>query len=228
MRHSLSLAAVALILACCLTIYGETPKGGDYDSQKIDDFISKSEALRLEEIDRLKTMLRKNARGATKKEVAEVRKRIKELEKGSSLFIPNIEMPIKAGAIGRLNDERAKVIQVIDDKNMIVRILFTVQGVKLVGAQGGVGGAAVPDFKTYEKLFWAKGFDTAGLADDSLFSLDGVLEVSGTKMYETVGGGTETLFILEPFNIEAARKAYEESRAKKPKGGSKAVSAPAK
>lgn len=95
---------------------------------------------------------------------------------------------------------------------MLVRLLFTVQGAKLVGDTNGVGGVAVPDFKTYEEIVWAKGFDADGLADGSPFAMSGTLEISGTTTYDTVGGGSKTLFVFQRFDLADAEKTFKERR----------------
>lgn len=61
------------------------------------------------------------------------------------------------------------------------------------------------DGKTYP-MFLLRGFSTAGWADDTEVKFTRVGEVTGTHSYETAGGGTNTVFVVEPFDVAAAEK----------------------
>lgn len=49
-------------------------------------------------------------------------------------------------------------------------------------------------------VFWVSGFPTSGLADDNKVQLQAVLEVVGTKKYETTIG-QKTVMWLKPFEL---------------------------
>jgi hypothetical protein len=48
-------------------------------------------------------------------------------------------------------------------------------------------------------LFWVKGLDTSKLVDGQAVEMHRALRVSGTKRYDTAGGSSKTVFLLEPF-----------------------------
>jgi hypothetical protein len=62
------------------------------------------------------------------------------------------------------------------------------------------------------RIFWLE-TPTEKLVDDSLLHLNDVLEVAGTQRYDTVAGGTNTVFRLERFDIELAKAWFDKMRA---------------
>jgi hypothetical protein len=86
----------------------------------------------------------------------------------------------------------AKIIQIIDDDNM------------LVGIDNGAGSPG--GNPRYSVIVWCK-FSTKGLTDDKTGFLAGILgadkvTVTGTTRYKTASGGTRTIFVLEPHGKE--------------------------
>ena len=55
--------------------------------------------------------------------------------------------------------------------------------------------------KDYDAFYWIKGVPTKGHIDGEENPLEGVFEVTGTKIYTTAIGGSNTVFILEPVVI---------------------------
>jgi len=79
-----------------------------------------------------------------------------------------------------------RIIQIIDDST-------------LIAAQN-----TILDRGT--KTFFLRGIDTKGLTDDDeYFSAPSVMEVTGTRRYESVGAGVRTKFVLEPLDLEKVR-----------------------
>jgi hypothetical protein len=96
-----------------------------------------------------------------------------------------------------------KVLQVIDDDNMIVGI-----------DNGSINPGGDP---RYSVVVWCK-FPTKGVTDGKTGFLGNILgtsrvTASTTTRYKTVGGGTRTVFLLEPYETSAAGKKADEKRA---------------
>ena len=79
------------------------------------------------------------------------------------------------GAIGKLYDPRA--FQVLSEDSLLAR---TENGVVRI-----------------------EGLSTEGVVDGALLKANPAYEVTGTKTYETVNGGTNTVYVLRPIDIEA-------------------------
>jgi len=59
-------------------------------------------------------------------------------------------------------------------------------------------------------LFQLKGVPTSKWANDTSIKLPGFFHVSGTTTYNTVSGGTNTVFVVEPFDPVAALKSVKQ------------------
>ncbi len=99
-----------------------------------------------------------------------------------------------------------KILQVIDDSNMLVGI-----------DNGGTNPGGRP---RYSVTVWCK-FRTKGLTDgktDFLANILGTMKVtaSGTTKYKTAAGGTRTIFVLEPAKQPAKGKDLPAATVKAP------------
>ena len=162
-----------------------------FDPQQIVEqqaFLERSERQRIERIKEL-TRWRKMRRDMMY--LAE----LKELKASKGSYVPWIET-LEVGVIGTLRNPRygssfspLKIIQVINGNEMLARTT------RVAGHKN-------------EALVWLRGFATGGHADGRYLVLGHTVKVTGTKRYTTVGGGTETVLVLEPFPIdpEAVRK----------------------
>ena len=87
-----------------------------------------------------------------------------------------------------------RVVQVIDDKNMLIEVRWR-------DASWGP--------------YWITGHHTEGLVDERPVELPGVFWISGTKQYDTADDSTQTVLMLEPIDIEAVLAAYEQNNKSK-------------
>ncbi len=87
----------------------------------------------------------------------------------------------EVGDKGMLFAQRAKVIQIIDEKNALVEVEWYVDGFK------GVGGVIENTTKEKNELVWLVR-PTAGMVDGRLFETEELFEVTGTKRYDSKGG----------------------------------------
>lgn len=68
-----------------------------------------------------------------------------------------------------------------------------------------------------ERTVWLRGFAVRGAADDSRLNLAGqVVRVTGTKTYATALGTTNTVPVVEPFDVAPVLKLWRERKEAKP------------
>lgn len=86
---------------------------------------------------------------------------------------------LKTGELGKLGAEGSfvEVVQVVDARNMLV--------------------------KAGSRRIWIADVSTEGLADQQDLVLTNLFKVAGTKTYRTAGNNTQTVFRLQPVNLEA-------------------------
>jgi hypothetical protein len=101
--------------------------------------------------------------------------------------------PLEVGDVGRV--EYCTVIQIVDDNNAIVEI----------------GYYPYVSFASLEKdTVWLKN-STRNMVDGRAYTDSGYYKITGTKRYETVVGGTKTMFVLEP-TVKPISKVEEEGK----------------
>ena len=79
-----------------------------------------------------------------------------------------------------------RVEQVVDADEMLIRALYQRRLTRYPGATAESG---LTDL-------WLKGEPTSGIVDGARLDLKGFFEISGTKTFQTMGGGTRTIFII--------------------------------
>lgn len=104
----------------------------------------------------------------------------------------NTSQPWEVGDAGRLwhkeDKEELSILQIVDENNVLMqRKCF-----------GGLPGSKYREGWDYETI-WVK-IDTNGMVDGRPWRYDPkmVVKVTGTKRYETAGGGPKTVIVLEP------------------------------
>jgi len=104
-----------------------------------------------------------------------------------------VKSPLEVGQIVYFdNNIELEITQIIDQANMITDIIIDKMCVDYLG-------------RSLEKRVsvWVKGFDTTGLVDGKRLKIDNnvLFKVAGTKTYDTAIGGTNTVFVLEPYQL---------------------------
>ncbi len=129
-----------------------------------------------------------------KQEIAKTKGRVKKLKAwladdaaGNTDTSPTLKLPLRSDGIGKLERASAEVVQIIGDTEMLVRLK-------------GPGG------EPQSILTLVRNVPTAGLVDGGGVSLYGTFEVAGTEQYNTAGGGSNTVTVIEPFDVDAAMK----------------------
>ena len=110
---------------------------------------------------------------------------------------------LEVGQIGVLDTTLTWVVsQVLGPEEMLVRAFF-------------------------HRSYWTlavRGVSTAGLVDDRVVDLRQIVKISGTKMYETVIGGSRTVFVVEPWDqTELDKWLPELEKRRKAAGGNDAA-----
>lgn len=133
--------------------------------------------------------------------------RIADIENGRALCLPALPGRYKVGEVGRFA-ATVSVVQIIDGQTMIVRGTISSE---LSSALAEFNGDGETDIRRTRSLVaWLKGRPTAGLPTGAVVDLkEAVLEVTGTKTYETTAGTTRTVLVLEPFDLEPVKAAMK-------------------
>ena len=172
----------------------ETPKPLTPDEVKLCDYATHYAA---ESIEILASEF-KNASDKSRRSM--LRQRLRYLKKGGLVVPPIWPSKFKTGQFGRMeggvtnsdvgskNHDSFRVIQVVDDRNMIVESHANTLEMNVASSWTMRRGKAV--------VFWVSGFDTEGITDDSYAHLGGVFKVKGTKRYQATSGSTNTVFEL--------------------------------
>lgn len=145
----------------------------------------------IDEIDRIR--IKENMQG--------VRLLTEELEKtAASPYVMPLLYVYGKLSIGNIGEPRPptyksrkpifKVFQVIDGSNMLI--------------------------ETGDTMTWVRGINTSGLTDGRTADLSGLFEVTGTKTYQATVG-TNTVFVIEPFDNTELKQYLAALAAKKPK-----------
>jgi len=135
---------------------------------------------------------------------ADVRRLIRNaaLSDSSAFVWPPLTHPLSVGQIGRPPGRIGHIQQIIGEKEMLVRLLFSGKPGKLVPfSLGGIGPARLvrvgqePD---HWVLVRCRGIDTRGRVDGTGIEFTSPMKVTGTDRFATVGGGSRTVFVIEP------------------------------
>ena len=137
---------------------------------------------------------------ATPQERREAKEKLKmllaELKEGKTL--PVLRIPLSSVNVGDIG------FMTSGDPNQpaTVRVFQVIDGESILAKFGG-------------RIFWLN-TPTHNLTDDDNLFLNDVLEVAGTESYNTVAGGTKTVYRLERFDIELARYWFNKTRDRAP------------
>lgn len=105
---------------------------------------------------------------------------------------------ITVGNIGLLDWSHATVMQVIDENNLLVSVDWS--NGEMIAISNLLGGTK-REVEKFSLTFWVTGIPTQDLIDGSQFNSDEVFLV-GTKTYSTPNGSTNTVPLLEPFDVK--------------------------
>ena len=104
----------------------------------------------------------------------------------------HVESPLKIGQIIYFDkNDNFRVRQIIDKQNMIVDLRCN-QGFTIGGDEC---------YSPYIPLVWVCGIDTSKYVDETIIesTSEQFYKVTSTKQYDTAIGGTNTVFVIEPF-----------------------------
>lgn len=121
---------------------------------------------------------------------ASVQKEIEELSRRDTFYVPLASITkLSVGSIGRLHYDAAnsphfpsaEVLQIIDARNMLVQTRWS------VGSSW--------------KTMWLRDVPTTGIVTGNRVSFPKLIHVAETRTYDTVLGGTKTVFVVEPIEL---------------------------
>lgn len=112
-------------------------------------------------------------------------------------WLPKID-PDKIGSIGAISDAwRAshgmRMERIRGNRLQGTQRTGEVEVTQVVNDQAAI-------VEVFGTTAWVEGIDTSGMVDDRKTTLRGLYEVTGTERYETVGGGSRTIFKIEPLD----------------------------
>jgi hypothetical protein len=110
----------------------------------------------------------------------EMTDRLAKLRGGNSFEWGTLAFPLKSGDFGRLPQTGGSVVQVVDDKSLLLKTLSTAQ----------------PSDATDQVVVMVQGIDTKGLAAGAAVQLEDIFEVTRTVQYSTASEGEKTVFLL--------------------------------
>lgn len=184
------------------------------DAATYDALIAAGEAAKQKQIQAKEKQIADYAR--TSKDASKVKgikiRRMREeldaLKAGKAFSMPELEYPLKVGAVGVLSTATdCKVLQVSGKSEMLGSLQYSVPVARAVNNRVVMG------FERGSVIVWFQGIDTTGMTSDAITQMAGTYEATGTKTYTTIGGASNTVMVLKPFDVQA----FEAYRAKKKK-----------
>jgi hypothetical protein len=134
----------------------------------------------------------------------EAARRIKSMEDDLQVLKANkqpvvstLSFPPEIGAIGRVPRLSWHIDQIVSDREMIVRCFFNVRTTVVRRFVGR------PETKVQPVSFAVRGIETKNLREGSDPPVPQVFEITGRETYSLSGGGSTSVWILEPFDMAA-------------------------
>lgn len=192
----------------------------DVLERKKQAFLAAMEAYRASEIERLQTQLARLPRKhRSRKQLVAALRRARDPK---TVALPPLSLGMEVGHVGRFTPNHSlSCEQVVSATEMLVEVRYsgtqTVMKSRRPGAAAtidNVYAATVP--VTATKLVLLRGLPTKGIAADSPVDPGRYfLEVTGTETYDTVLGGTNTVFVLEPLDPQLVSQWLAEAKREK-------------
>lgn len=129
--------------------------------------------------------------------IAKCNKRTKELS--DPLFFPTLNITegggYQVGTIGAIKPHHFKVLQVIDKSNFVASVIYQNQ-------------VNYTDGRTYQRgesrdePVWVSGFDTTGFVDGQIVLDEKMIQITGTKQYNSLAG-VKTVLLIQPCDVNS-------------------------
>lgn len=134
----------------------------------------------------------------SREQADDLAKQLAGSKRGAIPLFPVLGFQLQNHDIGQPYSKFAAVVQVISKSEVIVSNVVRSPAVVMDGrVQSRVS--------TTEFEFLLRGISTAGHADGQMFELPQCIHVTGSKTLTTVAGGTKTLLVAEPVDVDAIR-----------------------
>ncbi|QDT54600.1 hypothetical protein Pan44_26340 [Caulifigura coniformis] len=172
-----SLAFLVLFLASPLVAHAQ-PAASTKPSTAVQALLRQSQLETRARVQSAQAAVRAT-KGPAKKALAE---QLSQLQKKQAIVVAEMNSKeLGVGSLGGLS--KAGVFQVIDKNNVLIDWLDR----DVPGGQ--------------KETFWLRGVDTASMANGKEVELQGCFHIAETTTYRNVGGGTKTIFVIEPFDL---------------------------
>lgn len=183
-------------------------------SKKVADFLELCESSRRGAILHVEHQLRgkRNTSPQTREEKAEIaglEAQLRILRSNAKPVVPQLPFPPQIGSIGRLPGLTFHVEQVLADDQMLGRCDFPIV-VRTVKNFASSGQTVIESVR-----FVIRGLPAKETQEGSDRPMPEVFEVAGKHTFKTVGGGSEDLLVLSPFDMRPVEDYYREQASRK-------------
>jgi hypothetical protein len=139
--------------------------------------------------------------------IDETQESLRALRANEHLVVGTLSFPPETGAIGRLPRLACHVDQILSEREMLVRCYFPVKvaSVRQFRPRGETLMQAV--------AFTVRGVATQDFSEGADTETQQVFEITGRATYATVGGGSNTVWVLEAFDMSVAERTFRGQRA---------------
>lgn len=200
--ESLEVMVMRCLLTAALLMAGQMAAGAE---PELDEFVARSRVERASKLEAAEKRLATYTplKGKERKEAAKA-------EADATEFLWKLADPAKeyygefrlrAGDMGAMRRRDARVFEVIDESTALVELITWGPSERRVQYAPGRYTTVGQKPRENGTLALVKGLDTSAWSDDKLIELDGFFWCSGNHTYETALGGTNTVLVVEPFDI---------------------------
>ena len=200
----MSTLLVTIVIASLSAATQAAAPAGTPIPAKIEAFLRNCETNRRGAILQLEHTLRGlQNHGAQTPDVA---RRIKTIESDLQVLRANkqpivstLSFPPEIGAIGRVPRLNWHIDQIVSDRELIVRCYFNVRTTAVRRYVARV------ETKVQPVSFVVRGIETKDLREGSDPPVPQVFEITGRETYSLAGGGSTSVWVLEPFDMAAVQ-----------------------
>lgn len=146
---------------------------------------------------------REKAIGEAEAKVADLSNRAAAAALPGVVTIGTLKFPFVAGDFGSLPDPQVRLVQVLNNAEATAECSILEEYLGLASNGPNNSDGVIQKTREHRPLVLLRGLDFSDKADKTAMVVNQALHVSGTRRLKTVGGGTVTVFVLEPFDRSA-------------------------
>ncbi len=132
---------------------------------------------------------------------------------GETLTPPRLKLPPTVGDVGTLERDTVRVVEVVDERVMLVELVYAgpPEAPRIAPKKSFFARTPPPRQTTAAMVVAVRGVSTAGMSGNSAARLPQVFAVAGSSRDAGLADVPENMIVLEPFDMQAV----ESGRAKK-------------